>query len=346
MRLKYTLILILLIIIGCKTNIKKEFTLHGKIIGDSPNYVFLEYGNVKDSSLVKDNTFFFKGEVNFPISANLVIHPISTINKAFYLENKNIEIKIIVEEKKYKKLNVFFIKIDTIYGTKTAILESDFENFKRKHEPNTDWNEKLFKKLNEIIEQNPRHRYSGDLLSNISNESVLDKSQLLTLYKKLDTTKQSFISNANLRQKIYSSALLKVGEDIVDFELLNKNGKKIYTKNYRGSILLIDFWASWCSPCRKQNPELLKIYDKYKKDDFQVLGVSIDRKKEKWLRAIEKDKLTWENVIDSRGTESEILATYNSTSSVPHNFLINQDGIIMAIDISMLELEKQLNQLK
>ena len=342
MRLKFTLILILLIINSCKTDKKKEFTLYGKIKGDSPNYIFLEYGNVKDSSLVKKNEFFFKGKVNSPISANLIISPISTIDRAFYLENKNIEIKISVEEKKYNKLNVNFIKIDTVKGTKTAIIQSDFENFKKEHISDSDWNIILFEKLNKIIEQNPRHHYSGDLLSTISNESVLDTNQLLMLYKKLDTSKQSIQSMSKLRKHIYPRNTLIVGKDIFDFKLPNKNGKKIYTKNYRGSVLLIDFWASWCSPCRKQNPKLLKIYNKFKNEGFEVLGVSIDREKDKWLRALKKDKLIWENVIDSKGVKSEVLTKYNATTSVPHNFLIDQDGKIVVIDISIEELEKQI----
>lgn len=346
MKLKLTLIIVLFITICCKNDeSKKSFVLNGKIKGDSPDYIFLHYGRIKDSSLVRNNSFSFKGKVDFPINAQLVIRPVSTINKPFYLENKNIEMEISIEKKNYKKIDVNFIKIDSVEGTETSIMQSDFENFKRKHKSDIDWNIKLFEKLNKLIEKNTKHRYSGDLLAEVSRESVLRKEQLKILYKKLDTSKQAISSIESLRKILYPNMVVNIGNKIIDFTLPNKWGELIDTKNYRGSILLIDFWASWCAPCRKQNPELLKIYNEFKNYSFEILGVSIDIEKDKWLRAIEKDNLTWENVIDSKGIESEILVKYDAATSIPRNFLIDQNGNVIAKDISMLKLVKQLKQI-
>jgi peroxiredoxin len=340
--MNWKLLCLFLIIYSCKEESNKGFTLSGTIKGDSPDYIYLHYGNVKDSSLVIDGKFSFNGKVDFPINSEFTIIPLSTIDRVFYLENTTIDIHLTIEKKGYKNMKVNFIKIDTVIGTLSEKMQSDFEIFENKNSDKVNWDVILYEKLNTIIQKNPAHQCSGDLLIRFSKDSVLSNNQLKLLYKKLDTLNQSTYITESLKKRIFTEKNIKVGGRIFDFELPNDKGIIINTKKYRGNLLFIDFWASWCMPCRKQNPKLLKIYSNFKDDGFQILGVSIDTEREKWLKSIEKDKLTWENVIDEKGKESETLIKYDATSSIPRNYLIGKNGKILKIDISLQELEEYL----
>ena len=137
----------------------------------------------------------------------------------------------------------------------------------------------------------------------------------------------------------------QVGKSIIDFKLPNKNGELIDTNIYRGSILLIDFWASWCAPCRKQLPEILKLYEKYKHKNFKILSVSLDKSTEKWVSALEKEQMIWDNVIESKEFNSEIVKSYD-VNAIPSTFLIDEKGKIIANNPSFQNLENYLINLK
>lgn len=335
---------ILLVFISCKDHVNSSdsdtFEVQGEIIGnDIPDYIYLEYDNAKDSSAVVNNRFIFTGSVNSPTKASFYVSPVSTIDKPFYLENKEIEIFLTINSKDYKNVdNLYFITIDSIYGTSTVIIEKEFNNFKIVNEDKVNWSEKLRFKLNELVNENPSNQYIGDLLSEISKDTVLDKNEIINLYNKLDHNNQSLVSLEKIKKNIYPDSTIKKGNKIIDFKLLDTKNNTVNTTNFRGSFLLIDFWASWCVPCRKQNPEFIDIYNDFNKFGFEFIGVSQDKDKDKWLNAIKKDKLPWVNLIDERGSKSPILIKYNAAFSIPQNYLIDRDGTILASDISIEEL--------
>ena len=328
------ILLTILCLVGCKKDINQSFVINGKIVGDIPKYIYLMYGNIKDSSLIKNNEFKFYGEIKYPTRAELVIHPISSINKSFYIENSSFDIEITSEKRKYKDVELNFINIDTIFNNNTAQIQYDFENFNKEFKNNSDWKSKLSKKLNEIILKNPENQYSGDILSEITKQSILPNDEIETLFKKLDLEKQSKNSIWRIKKILYPIEKIGIGQNISDFELPNNKGTLINTNKFRGKYLLIDFWASWCIPCRKQNIELLKVYKNHKNNDLEILGISIDNNKAAWLKAIDKDSIIWQNVIETNGFESDILQKYNVVSAIPHNYLIDPNGRIIMENIS------------
>lgn len=129
-----------------------------------------------------------------------------------------------------------------------------------------------------------------------------------------------------------------------DFTVPDRNGKPLKLSGLRGKVVLVDFWASWCGPCRKENPNLVKAYAKYHDKGFEIVGISLDDKKENWLKAIEADKLTWLHASDLKGWKSDLAAEYG-IRSIPTSFLVDGSGKIIAKDLRGEQLDKKLGEI-
>ena len=142
-----------------------------------------------------------------------------------------------------------------------------------------------------------------------------------------------------------------VGDKAKDIVLMSVDGKEMKMSSIKGKVVLLDFWASWCGPCRMENPNLVKSYEKYKDlkyktgKGFEVYSVSLDKNKEAWVAAIAKDKLVWQyHVSDLKGWQSAAGALYG-VSFIPQNFLIDGNGVIVAKNLRGEELDKALDKL-
>ena len=140
---------------------------------------------------------------------------------------------------------------------------------------------------------------------------------------------------------VYSTS---VGSIAPDLEFPNPDGKIIKLSDLRGKYVLIDFWASWCGPCRKENPNVVAMYHKYKDKGFEIFSVSLDRDKAGWVGAIEKDRLVWPNhVSDLKSWSSEAAKIYG-VRSIPATFFIDKDGRILAKDLRGAALDDMLKK--
>jgi len=162
------------------------------------------------------------------------------------------------------------------------------------------------------------------------------------LVKKYENTHAELI--APLKKKINTATGFGQGEVAPDFVQKTPEGKDLKLSDLRGKVVLVDFWASWCGPCRRENPHVKKLYEKYKEQGFEVLGVSLDRTAASWERAIEQDGLEWAHVSDLKGWKNEVAKMY-SVSSIPHTILLDQEGRIIARKLRSQQLGQVLAEI-
>lgn len=136
----------------------------------------------------------------------------------------------------------------------------------------------------------------------------------------------------------------KKGKPLPEISLPNPIGTEIPVSSLKGKVVLVDFWASWCKPCRMNNPKLVTVYEKFKDKGFEIYAVSIDENKAQWMMAITEDKMFWTHVVDTKGWRSTVLSSFN-VEAIPSNLLVDKKGMIRGYDLAAEDLDKAINNL-
>lgn len=353
---------------------EQSFSIQGAVTTlQKPAKVYLSIkrcgDNKLDSAEVKDGRFSFKGTLDEPTMAWLMLK----VQDSAQTDNNG--------EKKRDILTLFLDRGEMTITTEEAISHAVVKG----SVANDDYihlNE-LLKEVNdklEVLDQEYRQAYMaeneedmkrlepqfedlesqqkqilGDYLKNNSNSPIalyvlnkyadydIDLKEIEPMYNKLDKRLRNSPSGKYFASGMETAKRTAVGQPAIDFAMSDKDGNNVSLASYKGKYVLLGFWASWCGPCRAENPTVLKAYSRFRDKGFDVLSISLDEKKEKWLAAIQADNLTWTQLSDLKGWKNVAAEKYG-IRAIPQNVLIDPNGNIVAKNLRGDALERKLEE--
>jgi len=323
----------------------------GTFKGDFEGKVYLVHGNERDSTFVKNRSFSFTGKTAIPTFSFVSIKGSKpVVPDPFYLGDGEIlmEVDTVTKSGMRKSGKFEYLSLQTKFfkkGQTDRLIDSVSTEILERTKAIVDKEAKSIetkKNVLEFLASQPNTVASTVILQR--NIRSFDKAELKNIYETLSP----IIKTTEEAKEIFGSTIKQVpiviGEKIADFEQANIKGEKISIRLLRGKYVLIDFWASWCIPCRHENPVVVKVYEQFRAKGFEVFGVSLDDKKERWLKAIKDDKLAWMHVSDLNGWNNEVAKMFN-IRSIPDNILIDREGKILARSLRGDDLEKKLQEI-
>jgi thiol-disulfide isomerase/thioredoxin len=283
-------------------------------------------GGSIDSTYVLNERFRFAGRLVAPAEYALIRTQPLTDYKFVWLENTAMRFK--GEKGSFRDAILTGSKSEDERRTLDSLLETVSES-------------RRLDQYARFIAAHPNSIVSGQSLA--VHASGFGRDQTRVLYDALSSDVKETSYGKTVSTFLSLNADPKIGDRFTDFAQPDVNGKPVSLSDFRGKVVLLEFWGSWCGPCRKSNPELVKVYHEFNASGFEVLGVASESNRNAWLHAIEKDKLPWTNVTELKGDKNNAAMIYG-ISYYPSNFLIDQGGTIIGKDISGNALRRMLKK--
>ena len=343
-----------------------DVIISGKVNNKAAGEVNIEgikgqkFVSLKTIELNEDNSFSTNLAIDEP-----GLYRINFFNKqmAFLvLDENHVEVNIVADgdqpngflEVKGSKDTDYLMEIQKIRGGLQKYAEEINPEFvKANQEGNQERMEALQmqymakeKEINELVKQKVREMGSSltALLVTQEMDPNVDFSFMDEISQKFKQSLPNSDFTKQLAERIDKLRKLAIGKEAPEITLEDPEGNMVSLSSLRGNYVMIDFWAAWCRPCRAENPNVVALYEKYNVKGFEVFGVSLDRKKEDWIRAIEQDGLSWTQVSDLQYFNSAAAQLYN-VQAIPATYLLDPDGKIIAKNLRGIALRKKLEEL-
>lgn len=365
---KIAILFLALVAISCQTS-KDEMVFKGSIDADDGTAVYLatlgENGQPEpiDTATVKDGEFKLDlPKVDFQ-TLNVVTIDKAPSNLLFINENQGITATVYKDSLRTSKIdggeeNKYFQDyVDGLMESnkKYGELQKKYSNPEMLQDPAVMKKAKEeqqviadgdIEKRKEMVKNHKNSLVSVLVLSDMLNTKLIPSNEVHELFNSLSDEAKNTAPGKSMETALDKMSVTEIGNKAPDFSAPTPEGKTLALKDALGKITIVDFWASWCKPCRRENPNLVRVYEKYHDKGLNILGVSLDKEgsKDKWIKAIEDDNLTWPQVSNLKFWKGPIAQQY-SIRSIPFALILDENGKIIAKNVRGDALDKKIGEL-
>lgn len=352
-----------IIFLSCQTT-RDEFSIKGTIAGVDTGKVYLQKvvdGRPQsiDTADVVDGTFSFSGKMELPDIRVIRLNEQDYIAQLF-LDNSKVTVAAKKDSMQAAKItgspsqdlfHTYLTELESV-NKEMAALQDRYQ--KAMASQNMDEIKKVQIDYQAIMDN--MKIYTKNFVKEHKTSVVAAYITLVQLSNQIESAELDSIVNGFPQEISKSEYVVKVkeladglrktaiGKQAPDFTMNDPMGKPIQLSSLKGKVVMIDFWASWCGPCRQENPNVVKLYQQYHDKGFEILGVSLDRSKEDWQKAIKDDQLSWLHVSDLQYWQNNAAQLY-SVNAIPQTYLLDKDGKIIAKGLRSEELAAKLSEL-